>query len=81
MIARKPGVLEIMNQPRMLTRAAGATYTGMGLSNFTKWAREVGAERHFGSSVRFDKVVIDKALDDMATGAGAGIGKPTRAEG
>ena len=72
MIARKPGVLETMNQPRMMTRAAGATYTGMGLTNFTRWARGIGAERHFGSSVRFDRVVIDAALDAMTAGSCSG---------
>lgn len=65
-------VLELMSKPRMLTRAEGAAYTGMGLTNFTRWARKIGAERHFGSSVRFDRVVIDAALDAMAGGSCSG---------
>jgi len=58
--------------PRMVTREEGAIYTGMGLTNFTKWARGIGSERHFGSSVRFDRVVIDAVLDAMTAGNGSG---------
>ena len=53
------------NEVRMLSRAAGAAYTGLGLNNFTKWAREIGAEKRFGiRRVLYDKRVIDRALDE-----------------
>ena len=45
-------------------------YTGMGQSQFKKWAAEIGSTRRFGRSVRYDRRVIDKALDDMCTGDG-----------
>ena len=51
--------------PRMLTLKQGCSYTGMGTTNFTKWARAIGSERKFGRSTRFDRKIIDKALDQM----------------
>ena len=50
---------------RMMLELEGAAYVGMGRTNFRTWAREIGARRKFGRAVRYDKVVIDKALDEM----------------
>lgn len=52
-------------EPRMLTRDQACTYTGMGRTNFTAWAREIGAERKFGKAARFDRTIIDAALDAL----------------
>lgn len=48
---------------RMLDAVQGATYCGMGRTTFRKWAEQIGAVRKFGQLVRFDKKVIDAALD------------------
>lgn len=50
---------------RLLTPDQAQEYTGMGRTAFRKWADSIGATRKFGSSVRFDKTVIDRALDQM----------------
>ena len=41
-------------------------YTGRGRTNFKKWAAQIGATRRFGRSVRYDRKVIDAALDAMS---------------
>ena len=55
---------------RMLTTEQGALYAGMGKTAFREWADKIQATRHFGRCVRFDRVVIDKALDVLQTQAG-----------
>ena len=50
---------------RLMSRADGAAYCGMGLQTFTAWAKEIGAERRFGRRVLFDRVMIDKELDSI----------------
>lgn len=50
---------------RMLTTQQACEYTGMGRTRCTEWCIKVGAMRRFGNMVRFDKHVIDKALDAM----------------
>ena len=50
---------------RLLTPDQAQAYTGMGRTMCRKWCDEIGATRKFGSSVRFDKNVIDKALDNL----------------
>ena len=50
---------------RMLTIDEGATYTGRGRTVFRRWADQIGATRRFGRSVRYDKRIIDAALDAM----------------
>lgn len=50
---------------RMLTEVEGFEYCGQGRTAFRKWAAEIGARRKFGASVRYDKKVLDAALDAM----------------
>ena len=54
-----------IDETRMLHADQAQRYTGMGRTAFRKWADSIGATRKFGSSVRFDKNVIDKALDNL----------------
>ena len=54
-----------LSDKRMLDRYEGAQYTGMGVNSFRKWCEDIGAVRRFGKSLRFDRVVIDRALDEM----------------
>ena len=55
---------------RMLNVLQACAYTGRGQTQFKKWAQQIGATRKFGRSVRYDKKVIDKALDDLCAGDG-----------
>ena len=41
----------------------GCDYTGLGKATFRKWAEEQGAVIKIGRSVRYDKVIIDAAMD------------------
>ena len=58
-------------KPRMLTVEQACKYTGRGQTSFKKWADEIGAVRRFGRSVRFDRLIIDQALDAMGDGSQA----------
>lgn len=52
---------------RMLSEVEACSYVGMGRVYFRQWAAEVGARRVFAKRlVRYDKAVIDAALDAMA---------------
>ena len=68
MRARETGAIE---NTRMMNLQQGCIYAGMGRTTFTKWCNEIGATRRFGSLIRFDKVVIDRALDSMEQAAQA----------
>ena len=65
---KEKGTIE---ETRLLHADQAQRYTGMGRTAFRKWAYEIGATRKFGGSVRFDKVVIDKALDAMTAESAA----------
>ena len=52
---------------RMMDVDQGATYTGRGKTTFKAWANQIGATRRFGRSVRYDRRVIDAALDAMSS--------------
>lgn len=55
-----------MVDARMMTLDQGSGYTGMGKTYFKKWATEIGARVYFSPRlVRYDREIIDKALDDM----------------
>ena len=53
------------SEKRMLTESEGFMYCGQGRTAFRKWAAEIGARRKFGKAVRYDKRVLDAALDAM----------------
>lgn len=54
---------------RMLNRQQAAQYTGMGLNACRAWCDEIGATKRFSERViRFDKQVIDAALDRITEG-------------
>ncbi len=54
-----------ITEKRMLNIYEGASYAGMGVNTFRQWCESIGAVRRFGRSVRFDRLVIDRALDNM----------------
>ena len=44
----------------------GCTYTGLGKTTFRAWAKQIGAEIKLGRIARFDKQIIDQAMDNAA---------------
>lgn len=52
-------------ESRLLTSEGLCEYIGRGKNSARAWADEIGATRKFGKAVRFDRAVIDKALDNM----------------
>lgn len=56
---------------RMLTLAQAAAYCGMGKTSAIKWLEKCGAKTVFSPKlVRYDRIAIDKALDEMRQAAG-----------
>lgn len=52
-----------ISDARWLDQQQGCIYTGLGRSTFRKWAKECGAEIKIGRIVRYDKEIIDAAMD------------------
>lgn len=52
---------------RLLKLPAACQYTSMGRNKFLKWADEVGCVKRYGGSVFYDKLIIDRAIDQMTT--------------
>ena len=50
---------------RLFTEADGMNYVGLHRSKFRKWAAGIGAVRHIGRRVLYDRIVIDRAIDAM----------------
>lgn len=51
------------SEQRMITAQEGATYCGMGKTTFRKWAEQIGARKVIGNLVRYDRLIIDAAID------------------
>ncbi len=60
---RGRNVSEGMEGKRMLGIEEAAKYVGLGKVVTRAWMDEIGATRKFGRRVLFDKVIIDRALD------------------
>lgn len=50
---------------RLLSISDVCLYVGLGKNTARVYMDEIGATRKIGSRVLFDKVIIDKALDNM----------------
>ena len=50
---------------RLFNIDQAAMYAGLGKTAFREWADQIGAVRRFGRTVRYDRRVIDRALDAM----------------
>ena len=50
---------------RLMSVEEAATYMGLGRTAFREYAVKIGADRHIGRRVLYDKHVLDKAIDDM----------------
>lgn len=53
-------------RPRLMKENDALHYMQMGRTAFRRWADSIGATRHIGGSVRYERSVIDKALDAAA---------------
>lgn len=54
---------------RLLSEADGMRYVGLQRTKFRQWAAEIGAVRHIGARVLYDRVTIDQACDALADAA------------
>lgn len=54
---------------RLLSEADGMKYVGLQRTKFRQWAAEIGAVRHIGARVLYDRVTIDQACDALADAA------------
>ena len=54
---------------RLLSEADGMKYVGLQRTKFRQWAAEIGAVRHIGARVLYDRVTIDRACDALADAA------------
>lgn len=50
---------------RLFSETDGMQYVGLQRTKFRLWAAEIGAVRHIGRRVLYDRVVIDHAIDAM----------------
>lgn len=50
---------------RLLNLEEFILYTSMGRVKGKAWAKEIGAMKHIGRRVVFDRVVIDRVLDEI----------------
>lgn len=56
---------------RMLTLAQAAAYCGLGRTTAFRWLQEINAKVVYTPKcVRYDRLAIDKALDEMRQAAG-----------
>lgn len=50
---------------RMLNLQQAMSYVGLGRNSFLQFASKCGCMRRFGRRVLYDRVQIDKALDEL----------------
>lgn len=58
-------IMDNFNGKRLLNVKELCQYVGLGKNKAVEWAKGIGAARHMGRRVFFDRVVLDKALDGM----------------
>lgn len=54
-----------MDAKRLMTMKELRAYTGMGRTRACQWGKAIGACRHFGSRILFDRLIVDAAIDRM----------------
>ena len=52
-------------EQRLLTLEGLCGYISRGRNSARAWADEIGATIKFGKAVRFDRLIVDKALDNL----------------
>ena len=53
-----------LRNKRLLNLMEYCEYVGLGPTKGREWAKKIGAMKHIGIRVLFDKVIIDKAIDE-----------------
>ena len=53
-----------ITETRWFDLEQGCTYTGLGKTSFRSWAKQIGSEIKIGRIVRYDKQIINKAMDE-----------------
>ena len=48
---------------RLLDTKEACNYTGLGPTKIREWGKEIGAIKHIGRRVLFDRVILDKFID------------------
>ena len=64
-MATHPALADLGIAPRLLTREQAAAYCGVGLTTFTAWVRRGIVPGPIPRTHRWDKKVIDTALDAL----------------
>lgn len=54
------------NGKRLLDVVELCNYLGIGRNRAKEFARSIGADRHYGRRVVYDRVIIDRAIDSGA---------------
>lgn len=52
-------------EKRLLSEAEAREYIGLGKGSCREYCSQIGAVRRIGRRVLYDRVVIDRAIDDM----------------
>ena len=56
-------------EKRLLTEAEAMCFVGLRRTKFRSWAAEIGAVRHIGRRVLYDRAVLDRAVDELSNAA------------
>ena len=56
-------------EKRLLTEAEAMCFVGLRRTKFRSWAAEIGAVRHIGRRVLYDRAVLNNAVDALADAA------------
>jgi len=59
---RKQNVIGSISEKRLLNIKEVCAYIGVGQTQARQYMEEIGATRHFGRRVLFDKHIIDSAI-------------------
>ena len=54
-----------MENKRLLNVNELCEYIGMGKTRTIAWGKAIGAEKRIGRRLLFDRVIVDKAIDEL----------------
>ena len=58
--------MDKFNNKRLLSLKEFEEYVGLGKTLGIPWAKKIGAVKRIGRRLLFDRVVIDRGIDDLA---------------
>ncbi len=56
-----------MENKRLISVAELQEYIGMGKTKAVAWGKAIGADTRLGRRLLFDRVIVDKAIDELHT--------------